>query len=104
MELTIGESGSWNDELLSAGSANFHTAAPGVALDGAGELHLVHPDPADERCLVHRQRASDADPWTQMMAVDDNDSLARVTVDADGIAHVLYWSIDGEVRYASPAL
>lgn len=104
IQITTGEPGSWSDELIAASSANFHTAAPGVALGGAGQLHAVHPDPTDERCLVHRERDDEASPWTLSVATDDNALLASVVVDASETPHVLYISLDGQVRYASPAL
>ncbi len=102
IQLEIGESGAFSGEVIAPSSANFHTAAPGVAIDATDALHLIHPDPADERCLVHRTRDSEADPWVTDVAVDDNAGLASIAVDATGTPHVLYWSLDGDVRYASP--
>jgi hypothetical protein len=90
--------------MLAPSAADLHTSAPGVAVDAAGALHLVHPDPSDERCLIRRSRDIPEDPWTIDVVANDNYALAAIALDADAAPHVVYATPDGSLRYASPAL
>ncbi len=104
VQLAYGSSGAWTTEMLAPSAADLHTSAPGVAVDAAGALHLVHPDPSDERCLIRRSRDIPEDPWTIDVVANDNYALAAIALDADAAPHVVYATPDGSLRYASPAL